>query len=610
MTDYEFDIYWYNTLSNLLNVLITYEPADPSGLKKLFKKSEVLEKEKIYKHEYKKEIEGEITGLLYSIAPNMGSSNRFSESTKPTLAITKITALKDLLSKIRMEEKDHKGTFHYSGELEKIHHRIKTELRRLYYLYGYQLGLRNLSHVNTKSLISETFPSQFQFNNKKIPRNVLLIIFEYLGSSTYKSFRETCKQCYDKLPSLPYLPFSLPINYKNPICFKMKPDEYVTSVLMLPDERFIFGSSKGDITVIADINNFENRIILRGHFRQVTILKLLPLEDGSPIKIVSASDDGDICIWDLSNHSTNVRLRDNRDQSAITALKILSKGKALSGLPGAPIRIISGSQNGTINVWDLTNHNIPIGRKRSRISDEVTALLVSPDGRIVSGSVSGNIWIWEDFNCAREDTDRVVGGVNRFRDIITELKLLSDGRLLSASLPTKDLRRRSEDGFPMERITAGSIKVWPLNIWDVNNVGNVPPYILYNTNATILLICPDGRIVVGDGDGFVDIMRSGPGNSFEKIFSFKAASKSYEDSPVTDIKLLSDGRLITGTLNDAGIKEAFNNSPVARKIKVWKLDFSDFTLLQGRSPCWRSKFEISETGRIIDCSFRDKVVIW
>ncbi|MBM3525391.1 MAG: hypothetical protein FJX57_20780, partial [Alphaproteobacteria bacterium] len=115
-------------------------------------------------------------------------------------------------------------------------------------------------------------------------------------------------------------------------------------------------------------------IVLQGHESVVNCIAVLP--DG---RIVSGSADGTVRVWDLRERSAPVVLKGQKGQ--VNALAVLYDG-----------RVVSGSDDGTVYVWDPSGRGAPLALKGHESA--VNTLAVLPDGRIVSGSYDRSVRVW------------------------------------------------------------------------------------------------------------------------------------------------------------------------------------------------------------------------
>ena len=116
-----------------------------------------------------------------------------------------------------------------------------------------------------------------------------------------------------------------------------------------------------------------------GHKGTVFALAVTP--DGK--RIVSGSGDNTIRVWDLETGAAIGKPIEGHE-SAVNAVAVTPDGK----------RIVSGSADNTIRVWDLET-GAAIGKPIEGHERAVNAVTVTPDGkRIVSGSYDSTIRVW------------------------------------------------------------------------------------------------------------------------------------------------------------------------------------------------------------------------
>jgi WD40 repeat protein len=98
-------------------------------------------------------------------------------------------------------------------------------------------------------------------------------------------------------------------------------------------------------------------------------------------RIVSGSDDSTIKIWDVKNSTSLATLEGHT--GSLKTITITPDGQ----------HIVSGSGDSTIKIWDVQNGTCLSTLKAFSV---VTTIAVTPDGKqIVSGSVGSTIKVWE-----------------------------------------------------------------------------------------------------------------------------------------------------------------------------------------------------------------------
>ena len=131
---------------------------------------------------------------------------------------------------------------------------------------------------------------------------------------------------------------------------------------------------------------------LTGQSGWVTSVAVTP--DGT--LIVSGAGDSTIFIWDLATGGSAAGQRKQR-AGAPVGKPLTGHVRGVTSVAITPdgSRIVSGSLDATIRIWDLAK-GTPVGEPLTGHAGEVTAVAVTPDGRrIVSGSLDATIRIWD-----------------------------------------------------------------------------------------------------------------------------------------------------------------------------------------------------------------------
>jgi WD40 repeat protein len=155
---------------------------------------------------------------------------------------------------------------------------------------------------------------------------------------------------------------------------------------------------------------------------------------------------------------------------------------ALCVLPDG--RLASGSDDGTIRIWEFNTVNRPA--RLEGHTNSVRALCLLPDGRLASGSYDNAIRIWAPSTGAK--TTRLDCNTNSN----SALCLLPDGRLASGS------------GFHDSTI----------RLWDLNT-GTETARLETDAPILCLAIMPSGHLVAGDRLGrlhWLEVVDRDPGD--------------------------------------------------------------------------------------------------
>jgi WD40 repeat protein len=163
-------------------------------------------------------------------------------------------------------------------------------------------------------------------------------------------------------------------------------------------------------------DSLQSSRILTGHSGWVE--SLIELSDG---RIVSGSGDNTLRVWDLTADVGKECVRTLTGHSdMVTSVIELSDG-----------RIVSGSVDETLRVWDLTaDEGKECVRTLTGHSSSVYSVIELSDGRIVSGSGDSTLRVWDLIaDVGKECVRKLTGHSGSVRSVIE----LSDGRIVSGS---------------------------------------------------------------------------------------------------------------------------------------------------------------------------------
>lgn len=121
-----------------------------------------------------------------------------------------------------------------------------------------------------------------------------------------------------------------------------------------------------------DKSNIVSCLILKGHTKEVTCIAGLP--DG---RICSGSEDGTIKIWNIQTGTDDITFVDHYMVQCVT---VLPDG-----------RIASGSKDGTIKIWNQKTRKCDVTFYND---GEIYKIKTHPDGRIISESPFLRLKIW------------------------------------------------------------------------------------------------------------------------------------------------------------------------------------------------------------------------
>ena len=181
-------------------------------------------------------------------------------------------------------------------------------------------------------------------------------------------------------------------------------------------------------------------------------------------RVVSGSFDGTVKVWDLNSGQEERTLSGHG--GGVSALAVTGDG-----------RVVSGSFDGTVKVWNLNS-----GQEQRMLSghgDRVNAVAMTGDGRVVSGSFDGTVKVW---NLASGQEQRMLSGHG---GAVMALAVTGDGRVVTGSF----------DGT--------------VTVWDLNSGSCLATVLLDSRHQSLdAKVGADGiTLVVGEASGAVSCFR-------------------------------------------------------------------------------------------------------
>ena len=245
------------------------------------------------------------------------------------------------------------------------------------------------------------------------------------------------------------------------------------------------------------------------HTKRVQCIGVLP--DG---RVLSGSLDKTIKVWDLT--------KPNGEQCAHTLTGHTDWVRCIGILDG---RVLSGSSDKTIKVWDLTKPNgEQCTHNLTGHTGWVRCIGVLPDGRVVSGSDDKTIKMWDLTKPNGEECTHTLRGNTGWAQCIV---LLPDGRVVSGS-------------------NDKTIKVWDLTKSD----GEECTHTLAGHTDWVrcIVVLPDGRVLSGSDDKTIRVwdLTKPNGKQCTHILTGHTGQ-------VRCIEVLPDGRVLSGS-DDKTIK--------------------------------------------------------
>jgi WD40 repeat protein len=271
------------------------------------------------------------------------------------------------------------------------------------------------------------------------------------------------------------------------------------------------------------------------------VLSAAEMSDG---RVVTGSDDGRILIWDLTDRGFEP-MELGRHDRPVTVLGLVRQG-----------RVITGNLDGQVLVWDLANPGSePIDLNQFGIP--VRAMAVLTDDQVATGTADGRVLIWDPANPGAQPTE-----IGRYDGAINEVAALADGQVVTSGAegrvlvwdpadpgaePTEagqtEVDRYADritrvaalaDGRLVTGMTRGRVLVW-----DLADPGAEPTELgRFGSTVLAMAVLTDDRVVVGTGDHEVLVWDpANPGTEPTELGQHRDA--------VRTVTVLADGRVIT-----------------------------------------------------------------
>jgi WD40 repeat protein len=296
----------------------------------------------------------------------------------------------------------------------------------------------------------------------------------------------------------------------------------VESIIALPDgpsncsiervERIVSGSLDKTIKIQDPyiyandfIFNTSNNTIIN-HINQIWCLAALSNE-----RIICGTYDKLLKIWNVQTGECEATIKAHNNSVFCVAM-IMLKQYPTSVLPDSPHRIVSGSYDKTLKIWNTQNWNCD--HILSGHTDEVYCVTTFPNGRIVSGSRNGTLKIW---NSSTGNCENTFTGHPR---AIYCVAALPDGPF---DCVTEQFVSGSGDNT--------------LKIWDFNGDCHVT-FTGHTNSVYCVAFLPDGRLVSGSADGTIKIWNLQTGNCDTTFVEYSSSVKC--------ISVNSNGNIISG----------------------------------------------------------------
>jgi len=277
--------------------------------------------------------------------------------------------------------------------------------------------------------------------------------------------------------------------------------EWISSVAITPDGRYVVSASYDSTLKVWDIKNGEELRTLRGHTGPVRAVVVTP----NGRCTISASDDMTLKVWNVESGEELRTLRGHT--GPVRAVVVTLDGRCT----------ISASDDRTLKVWDIES-----GKELLTLeghTDKVNAVTVTPDSRYaISASDDRTLGIWDIKNGEKLRT--LEGHANW----VNAVAATPDGRYA---------------------ISASDDKM--LKVWDIKNGKELRTLKNHTNEVNAVAVTPDGRYAIsasGDRNLKVWDVESG-----EELRTLRGHT-----GPVRAVVVTLDGRCTLSASDDMTLK--------------------------------------------------------
>ena len=290
--------------------------------------------------------------------------------------------------------------------------------------------------------------------------------------------------------------------------------------------------------------SFIMKLKLNEHKKRITCLSVLDDE-----RLISGSEDNTLKVWDVSSGKCLITF--NKHKAKITCLAVCSKRC-----------IVSGSADGSLIVWDASNGN----KKQvlSKSKEAVTCIAKISDKKIVSGYADGTLRVWnlEEGSCQESKEQK--------REV-TFVACLPGGRIVSSSVDrtlqfwdisdnTKKLNRQSTEITCMSTLSSGHVFCGlvggSFQIWDASTCEYFTAPKGHGASITCIAEIDGNHIVTGSHDTCLRVWDISDIHSIKCVQIYKQHS-----SGITCVAYIGQNQIVSASKD--------------RTIRIWNCENGD-----------------------------------
>jgi WD40 repeat protein len=302
-------------------------------------------------------------------------------------------------------------------------------------------------------------------------------------------------------------------------------------------------------------------------------------------KIISGSADKTVKVWDI--HSGNLLHTLTGHSDPVNAVAVTGDGK-----------VISGSWDETVKVWDIHSGNLL--HTLTNHGDFVLAVAVTGDGKVISGSRDKTVKVWNIHS------GNLLHTLTGHSDSVTAVAVTEDGQIISGSYDKTVKVWDIHSGNLLYTLTGYSEGVLSVavtgdgqiisgsddktvKVWDIHS-GNLLYTLTGHSNRVwAVAVTEDGKVISGSDDKTVKVWDIHSGNLLYTLTG--------HSGDVNAVAVTGDGKVISGSRDET--------------VKVWDIHSgkSLHTLTTGHSNMVTA-IAVTEDSKVISGSLDHTVKVW
>ncbi len=311
------------------------------------------------------------------------------------------------------------------------------------------------------------------------------------------------------------------------------------------------------------------------------VLSVAVLDSG---RVVSASQDGTLRVWDVASSETLQTLKDHT--ARVNSVAVLDSG-----------RVVSASLDGTVRVWDVESGE-PLQILEGHTA-EVLSVAVLDSGRVVSASLDRTIRVWD---VAASESPQTLEG---HTDGVNSVAVLDSGRVVSASkdrivrvwdvasgktLQTLEGHTNWIDSVAVldsGRVVSAS---WDgtFRVWDVASGETLQTLEIRTSVVKSMAVLDSNRVVSASLSGTLRVWDVASGETLQTL-------EGHTDG-VRSVAVLDSGRVVSASNDET--------------LRVWDIALGETQQILEGHTAWVNSVAVLDSGRVVSASNDGTLRVW